>query len=157
MTPEEKKEKIKAQKREWYNRNKEAVAKQRKEKYDTDTKKAIVAPEVPLKIKSSALNQSKYYQETQNLKEYSYEEFVENLGFRPESQRFQPKSSIYRVKYNVNQQMPSQKDLNAVPLKEPLSDRIFKPLGLRKVVEGSGMSWAKDSHSFAHEYVWRNL
>jgi len=154
LTPEEKLAKRRQQKLDWYHRNADKVNKERKSKYNADTKEAIIAAEAPLKVKSSALNQSKYMQHYENFRKHTYTEWQENKTFRPEGERFQPKSGIYRVKYQVSQQMPSI-DLNTKDVKEPPSDKISKPLGLRKTVEGTGMPWSKNGKSFAHDYVWR--
>lgn len=158
LTAEEKIEKRKQQKLDWYYRNREKVNEKRRSgttNLNTDTKKNETESVKPSEIKSVALNQNKYIQHTQNFRKYDYTEWEENEGFRPSAEYFQPKSGIYRVKYEVSQQLPSQKDLNAVSIHEPIADKIYKPTGLRTTIKGSGMPWSQE-HSFAHDYVWRN-
>lgn len=153
LTDEEKKERIKKQKLDWYHNNKDKVAKARKAKYSNLD--ISVEPVRLMPVLSTAPIKGKL-QEKGNIKSYSYLDFVNNQGFRPEAQRFQEKASIYRNKYNEDQQAGSR-DLNYVAIKEPLSDKINKPLGLRKTIKATPMPWSKAGHSFASDYQFRDI
>jgi hypothetical protein len=139
-------DKLKQQKKNYYNKNKEDINKRRREQYVIANNSVKGVHQLPL---TNDPNYSKYYTYQEDLKFDDYLQAVNNTSFERASEFSTTKSKIYVPKFTESQQRDPY-SLNVRDLKPNEGDRINTPFGIAKFYKEKPTEWSLKGHTFSY-------
>lgn len=139
-------DKLKQQKKDYYNKNKQDINKKRREQYALATNSIKGIHQLPL---TNDPNYNQYFTYQQDLKFDDYLQAVNNASFERASEFQTAKSKIYSNKFTVSQQRDPY-SLNIRDLKPTEGDRLNTPFGIATFYKEKPTEWALNNHTFSY-------